>query len=168
MGFKAGGTSPYGNVSHGLCNSCAHHFYAQLGMPLNEYLEGLLVPVVAVNQKGTITTANQKAFDLLNKTPDQVQGFCGGDVFECEYAKLPEGCGQTIHCSGCTIRNTVMETMQTGSPHQWVPAYLDQHSETGPHPIDLFVSTEKRGDLVFLRIEEIEEISPEKSANSNC
>ena len=167
LGLKTGGTSKHGYVSHGLCKSCLHHFLAQLGMPLPQYLEGIPVPVVAVSSKGTITAANQKAFDLLEKTPDQVQGYNGGDVFDCEYARLPEGCGQTIHCSGCTIRNTVMETMKTGQPLQRVPAYLEQRLNSKSREIELLISTEKKSGLVFLRIEGMKETSLKKKKNSN-
>ena len=144
-------------VSHGLCESCAHHFMAQVGMPLAEYLEGLHVPVLTVTPEGTIGAANQEALKLLGKSPVNIQGFKGGDVFECENARLPGGCGQTVHCSGCTIRNTVMDTVQTGKPHRRVQAYLNQYSDSGSHRYDLLISTEKKGGVVFLNIEEMNE-----------
>ena len=166
LGNKPSDPSVDGEVTHGICESCARHFFAQLGMPLTQYLEGIQVPVVVVNDKGAITTANQKAFDLLGKTSVQIQGFDGGEVFECEYVRLPGGCGKTIHCSGCTIRNTVIDTMQTGKRYSWVPAYLEQRSDNEPRPIELFISTEKKGEFVFLRIEEMNEALPKKRMNS--
>lgn len=160
------GTKPADNfdenaVSHGLCESCAFHFQAQVGMSLPEYLEGLDVPVVTVTSEGTINSANHKALTMLGKPPLMIQGQKGGNVFECENAYLPEGCGNTIHCSACTIRNTVMDTIQTGNPHYNVPAYLNQLAHGGSHRIELFISTEKKGGVVFLKIEKISSVDSE-------
>lgn len=144
-------------VSHGFCESCSQHFLSQVGVSLTEYMESIPAAVVTVTHEGTINSANQKALALLGKSPAQIQGFKGGDVFECENARLPEGCGHTMHCSACTIRNTVMDTVKTGKPHQKVPAYLKQHSDNGPHHIELLISTEKKGGVVFLKVDEINE-----------
>ena len=114
------------DVSHGLCDSCCHHFLAEIGMPLGDYIEGIPAPVVTWGDDGVIGTANQHARDLLGKTLPDLQGYKGGDVFECKYARRPEGCGQTIHCSGCTIRKTATDTFRTGQPHQRVPAFLER------------------------------------------
>lgn len=155
LGEKPCESSVDGARSHGLCVSCAHHFFAQVGMPLTQYLNGISVPVVTVSPEGTIGAANRKALEILGKTPDQVQGFRGGEVFECEYARLPEGCGDTVHCSGCTIRMTVMDTIRTGKNHRRVPAYLSQYADGGSRRIALFISTETRGGIVFLHVEEM-------------
>lgn len=142
-------------VSHGYCDTCAYHFIAQAGMALPEYMEGIPAPVVTVTHEGTINFANSKALALLGKPLAQIQGAKGGIVFECEYARLPEGCGQTIHCSGCAIRNTAMDTVRTGKPHNHVPAFLQQHALGGVKRIGLLISTEKKGGIVFLKIDEI-------------
>lgn len=155
------------DISHGLCKPCAHHFLAQVGMPLTEYLEGLPAPVVTVTLEGTISSGNQKACKFLGKSLVQIRGFKGGDVFECEHARLPEGCGNTVHCSGCTIRITVMDTVETGKSHRNVPAYLNQYSDCGSRHLILLISTEKKGGVVFLKIEEINEAVPKKNINSD-
>ena len=142
-------------VSHGLCDKCARHFRAQAGIPIKEYLENIEAPVVTIAPNVTISALNTKAIELLGKTIIDVQGELGGDVFECEYARLPEGCGQTIHCSGCTIRNTVTETLKTGKPNKNVPAILNRFSESGTEQIDLLITTEKIGGVVFLKIDQI-------------
>ena len=149
-------------VSHGLCKPCAHHFIAQVGMTLTEYMEGIPAPVVTVTPDGSIGTTNQEACELLGKSLDQIHGFKGGDVFECEYAQLPGGCGKTIHCSGCTIRNTVMDTMETGKSHIRAPAYLNPESDIEEHRMDLLISTKKEGGVVFLTIEEMKQSAPKK------
>ena len=143
----------------GLCESCAHHFMAMAGMGLAEYLEGLAVPTVVVARDGTISCANRPALDLLGKPPESIQGAKGGDIFECDYARLPGGCGETVHCSGCTIRNMVLDTMKTGIAHDKVRAYLKRAAPGDtPQFAKLLVSTEKKGNIVFLKIEEISEV----------
>jgi len=128
-------------ISHGLCKTCEHHFVAQAGMPLTDYLEGISAPVVTVTPEGRIGTANTHAHQLLEKSTEQIQGYLDGDVFECEYARLPEGYGQTVHCSGCAIRNTIMDTLQTDQSHKMVPAYLNQYLDGNSRQIKLLIST---------------------------
>jgi hypothetical protein len=139
-------------TSHGLCKTCYHHFMALLGVPLDQYIEGLNVPTVAVTANGTIGAANEKARTMLGKAEDEIEGHLGGDVFGCRYALLPEGCGRTIHCSGCTIRNTVMDTMETGRAHGNIPAVLNLDSEDEDARQTLLISTVKRGGMVFLSV----------------
>jgi hypothetical protein len=79
-------------------------------------------------------------------------GRLGGDVFECEYARHPDGCGRTIHCSGCAIRRSVTTTFQTGQALHHVPAQLKQYPQEN-RQVEMLISTEKVGDTVWLRIE---------------
>lgn len=165
LGYKSIKAESEDEVSHGLCDSCAFHFRAQVGMPLEQFLEGLEIPVVTVTPDGIIGSANKLGFAFLGKSLDEIHGLRGGDVFECEYARLPGGCGETIHCSGCTIRNTVMDTVKTGAPNLKVPAFLNRYSEAGSKLIDLFITTEKIGGIVFLKIDRVEETSTETNLN---
>ena len=146
------GTENTEGLSHGLCKSCAIHFLADVGMPLEEFIEGLDVPVVTVTTGSLIGTANEAAKKILGKDLPEISGFRGGDVFECKYAVLPGGCGQTVHCSGCTIRKTVADTLATGRTHRNVPAFLNHNEPEGDRKIDMLITTEKKGGIVFLSI----------------
>jgi len=148
-------------VSHGLCDDCALHFKAQAGMPISDYIENIDAPVVTIAPNVTISSLNKQAMELLGKSFNEVNGEKGGDVFECEYARLPGGCGETVHCSGCTIRNTVTETLRTGKPMINIPAILNRYSESGTEQVELFISTEKIGGVVFLKIDQIGDIEPD-------
>jgi len=146
----AGGVRP-GTKSRVLCRECEQHFLAQCGISLDRYLSGFNMPVVAVAGDGRIVLANDIACEMLHKKPLQIAGRLGGDVFECEYARLPGGCGKTEHCKGCTIRKTVMDTMETGHAHHAVSAYLNPHlPDRSQH---FLISTEKRDRMVFLSVE---------------
>jgi hypothetical protein len=129
--------------------------FSERGKKLTSFLEKLAAPVVAVDDTGGVRTANRQARMLLQKELSDIEGYKGGDVFECAYAKLPEGCGQTIHCSGCTIRRTVMDTMQSGKSHLKTPACLNRGIPDAHGKIDLLITTEKVGEMVFLRIDEV-------------
>lgn len=97
------------------------------------------------------------AFSLLQKTPEEVEGELGGNAFGCNYADLPGGCGNTAHCKTCTIRMTVMDTLQSGKSNIRVPAYPDLHHMTGENRIRFLITTEKVGEAVLLRIDEVAE-----------
>jgi hypothetical protein len=142
-------------ISHGICDDCAFHLLAEMGMPLREYLDHLEGPVLVVDGNGAIKTANKVAQDLLQKDLRGIEGYLGGLVFECVHATEPEGCGQTIHCSGCTIRRTVMETLRTGRNYFRVPAYADCNIKGDVSRIHYLISTEKLGDVVLLRVDEV-------------
>jgi PAS domain-containing protein len=146
-----------GPISHGLCDDCRRTVHFQGGVKLHEFLESLDAPVVAVDSDVMVKVANRRACEALGKKPQEIADRRGGDVFECAYARLPGGCGRTLHCSGCAIRRSVTETFATGRPKISVPAPLRHESRDGEEErINMYVSTEKVGDLVLLRIDRME------------
>jgi len=148
-------------ITHGMCASCYDKVLLQIGVDLYKYLDILTAPVLLVDSAGIVRTANGEARKLLKKDLKKIEGNPGGDVFECAHSRLPGGCGNTIHCSGCTIRRTVMETHETGKGQHRVPAYLNQISGESTQRICLYISTEKVGDFVFLRIDEVKDSTPD-------
>jgi hypothetical protein len=142
-------------ITHGICRSCAQNLLFQMGVELRKYLDSLPVPIVVVDPEGTIKTANDKTQKMLGKDLLAIEGYKGGVVFECCFARLPEGCGNTMHCSACTIRRAVMGTFATGKSNARIPAYLNQENSEGVREIRLLISTEKVGDVVLLRIDEV-------------
>ena len=142
-------------ITGGVCDECFHHLEAQSGMPLLDFLDGLGVPVLATDGDGVVQMANKPLLELVGKGLSQVRGQRGGDVFECAYARLPEGCGRTVHCSGCTIRRAVMETFLTGKSLHRVLAYLNRDRVTEFLQLGMLISTEKAWGMVLLRIDHI-------------
>jgi len=98
---------------------------------------------------------NKKACEVLGKEPLEIMQHLGGNVFECAYARLPEGCGRTVHCSGCAIRRTVTKTYETGEPQSMVPAILHRENSGRPLKIALSITTVKKGNIVVLRVDNI-------------
>jgi len=142
-------------ISHGICDECATSFFAEYGVELVAFLDSLAAPVVVIDEMGIVKSANTKARKLLQKDLPNVEGYTPGEVFECAYSKLPEGCGRTIHCNGCTIRATVMDTLQSGKSHLRKAACLHRGVPDHPKSIEFFISTERVGDVVLLRIDKV-------------
>jgi PAS domain-containing protein len=144
-----------GRITHGICMVCVAREFADVGIPLTYYLDTLPAPVAVVDSEGVIQIVNQAAANLVGKPQVEAKGLLGGDVFGCVHAAQPEGCGKTIHCSACTIRNTVMETMRTGNLQNRIPARLSAGGQDDPEDYDLTITTEKSNGVVLLRIDAI-------------
>jgi hypothetical protein len=144
-------------ISHGICKPCMFHVRAGMGMEFSEYLSGLGVPIAVLDCGRHVQLATATLKQILGKNDAQIIGNLGGVVFECEYSYLPEGCGNTTHCGGCTVKNTVIETYDEGKSHSAVEAYLNQRTPGGGmRKLKLTISTEKMNDVVLLRVDNIE------------
>jgi hypothetical protein len=147
-------------ITGSICDRCLDRFAAQAGVPLLDLLDRLDVPILVADGDGVAQLANKPLLTLLGKNLSQVTGRRGGDVFECAYARLPGGCGKTVHCSGCAIRLAVTETFTTGQSLRNVPAYLNRDMVTQFLQLGLVISTEKVWGMVLLRIDRIGPQSP--------
>jgi hypothetical protein len=142
------------DVSYGICLPCANAVIISVPNNLQDFLDQISVPVVLMSFEGVVRTANQKACTLLHKDLSQFAEQLAGDVFECAYALLPGGCGNSYHCSGCVIRRSVMDTFTTGNAARRIPATLMQNTPEAPQEIKFLISTEKFSDYVILKIYE--------------
>ncbi|MGE5698972.1 MAG: hypothetical protein ACM31N_02755 [Deltaproteobacteria bacterium] len=127
---------------------------------LQDYLNRLKYPVLLMNDDVGIVTANITACESLGIDPRHIEGRRGGEAIECINSRLPGGCGKTVHCKACTIRRTVTDTYLTSTSHYMVLAYADCETPYGPRKIRFLISTEKLGDLVLLRIDDMEGKEP--------
>jgi hypothetical protein len=109
--------------------------------------------VAVVDRDGVLKAANRQLCELVKQDLSSVQGRKGGDVFECAYASLPGGCGQTIHCSACAIRRAVTDTLDSGVSQERVPASLQEGDPGRARRVELLISTERAGNHVLLRID---------------
>jgi PAS domain-containing protein len=138
------------SVSHGICKECIDYYQKQInGLSLNQYLDRFEIPVFIADDHGRIVAANNMAETMTGKSPSEIFGLLGGEVMECAYARLPEGCGETVHCAACSIRRTVMAAMESGEPQMHVPVKLHQEDRE----IEMIISTEKIGSFVRIVIE---------------
>lgn len=156
LGTVEGDFDPRFPITHSICPECSGRVAAEMGLKtIQEFLDELGVPVLLVDDDVRVIAASRKAQEVLGKTLPEMRGAKGGDVIECATAKLPGGCGKSVHCRACTIRNSVVKTYQTGEPCVGVPAYPDVQIGAGVKTLSLKLSTEKIGACVLVRIDEL-------------
>ena len=138
-------------LSHGICQECYIPLLQQEeGLSLDEYLETFNVPVMVINSESRVAAANSSALNMLNKSYERVHGLLGGEAMECQYARLPGGCGQTSHCETCTIRMLVHQTLEDKIFHHHETVYL----MTDSGRIRFLVSTVFKDGKVLIIIED--------------
>jgi len=147
-------------VTHGICTRCAQLLLARYPESLGSFLDRLPVPVLVIEDAARVFTANAAARFLLGKELPAIEGRRGGDVIECVHAGRPGGCGEQVHCKSCTIRNTVLQTFQTGESFMRVKAYPDIQVGHAVKTFTVEITTEKVGDVVLLQVDEFREPAP--------
>lgn len=145
------------SISHGICNNCFRDIIAEESESLVDFLDGIKTPVLIATDNVKIIAANSSAQKLVGKDIDHIKSYLGGEVFECTYSKLPGGCGRTLHCKDCVIRNSTMKTLESGEPQYKKPAVLNHGDLDDINKVSLLISTEKKGDYVLIRIDEVKE-----------
>ncbi|MDH4161292.1 MAG: hypothetical protein OEW15_01215 [Nitrospirota bacterium] len=155
MSPNESGRSTDRRISLPLCSSCSELLVFQMGVPLQTFIDRLPAPIFVVDNNATVEAANALGYSFLNKKPEDVIKKLGGVVFECAYSRLPEGCGGTVHCSGCAIRRSVYHTFETGESQIEVPATLKYDGPGKSGDINMLISTEKMGEVVLLRIDKV-------------
>jgi len=141
-------------ISHGICDDCRFKLeYDSLG--LEDFIITLKTPILVVDSQVRVQSANSRAMDLLQTSREKIENELAGDVIQCAYSDLPGGCGKSIHCSGCAIRNSAEKTYETGQSLTNVKAYQILKTPAGPKHKIILISTEKVGDLVLLQIDDL-------------
>ena len=142
-------------ISHGICPACIDNLVFQHEVSLQAFIDSIPVPVLVVDDDVKVMAANTRACEILGKDAAAMKGLPGGNVLECAYARLPEGCGKTIHCSGCAIRRSVTRTFDTGEPLSMVPATLHHTDADDASAVAIWITTVKVDGSVFLRVDRI-------------
>ena len=141
-------------LSHGICSSCAASHFNFNPVNVEIVLDQFSYPILVVGPDGHVETANRSALNILKKERKDVRNKLGGNVFNCVHSYEPGGCGKTVHCLTCTIRQTVEEVMRTGTSVYKVPATLKVLDEVEEHDIHYRISAEKAGGFVILTVED--------------
>ena len=144
-----------GDITHGICSQCAikvTSFECRTAKQLLDYVEE---PVFIINSDGVIKGANKSGLVMLGKDMEKIKNELGGDVFECSYASSDGGCGNSVHCKTCAIRNIVMDTLSTGQGYKNVPAFQSINTSDGTRILRFYISTEKIEEIILLRIDNV-------------
>lgn len=142
-------------ITHGICEKCLKVLLSENCKPMREFLDSLSVPVIMVESSVKVHTANKLASKLLGKKHLAIEEHGPGDVIECAHSRASGGCGSDIHCKSCVIRNTVLETFSSGKSFKNISAYADIETLSKCKSACFRISTEKVGDFVLLRIDDV-------------
>jgi PAS domain-containing protein len=135
-----------------MCPACATHFGRLWGgMSIGEYLEGLAGPVLVLDGDARVLGANRAASERLGRDLSAAAGLLAGEAMACSHSRLPGGCGRTVHCRECAIRNTVARVSRTGRAERGVPAWLT----TATGRVALVIGARPRDGLVEVTVEEV-------------
>ena len=79
---------------------------------------------------------------FTNELPEKIIGIRGGEALKCVYVlQSAEGCGFGPHCEHCTIRNTVLDTIETGQNYHQLEASLPIDKSGLRKDFSLLIST---------------------------
>jgi hypothetical protein len=123
-------------------------------------------PVFVIDSNGVVKGTNNGGLEMLQKEMEEIENELGGDAFECSYARSEGGCGNTVHCKTCAIRNIVMDTLSTGQAYKKVPAFQSIDTSEGAKILRFYISTEKLGECILLRIDKV--MDTDSSIFFNC
>lgn len=149
---KTGGKAAANMLTHSICSGCSDNLDFQLGVSLTTYLDSFIMPVVALDGNGALIGINGAASERFKGKAVSASAEWQEKVFECAHARLPQGCEQAVHCSGCAIRIVTSESFRTGESSSAVPAHVNHCSSDRTETAELLVSAEKTDDIVFLKI----------------
>lgn len=142
-------------ITHGICEECLFRHFGKSpkSFQLQEFVDEFEAPVVVVDASMRVMAANTKYLAIIGHDVPIAAETILPEVYICKYTKLPGGCGDKVHSSGCAIRHAVTDTHVTGEGKERVPAYLHRGDKTQL----LQLSTEKMTDVVLVRIEHFTE-----------
>ncbi|HTP59335.1 MAG TPA: PAS domain-containing protein [Spirochaetia bacterium] len=144
------------SVTHGLCSDCRDFLARNTPESVEAFINRFDVPVLLVDGNARVLNANAAACSALGAAREAVKGRLAGNVMQCAHARMPGGCGKTIHCAGCQIRISITHTHRTGEALHGVHAYQDAEGLLPSQGRSLVISTEKAGDYVLLRVDAME------------
>jgi len=142
-------------ITGGICSACTKVLLtSSSSIDLTKFLDSLDSPVLLMQpDPRQVYATNQRALKLFGKDSPQVAGHRGGQVFDCIHAFTEAGCGKDVHCEGCKIKNTIVETFTTGKSFNGVSADLELRRKLKTTTYHLQVSTEQFGNMALMRID---------------
>ena len=142
-------------ITHGICSECAKEAVSVKGESMSTFLDKLPGPIYMLNSGCEIISANAEGARALGKDLSEFAGKVVGKAFECKHAGMEGGCGENEHCRTCTIRNSILDTYETGKSILKVPAYPDIHEIISETAVNYLISTEKVGEAVIVKVDKM-------------
>lgn len=119
--------------------------------------------LMVVDSERRIQQVNGFATQFAGREAEEMLGLRGGEALRCMHAlDDPKGCGFGEFCRKCLIRNTVLDTLETGQTHLQIEApFYFQKSEKEIHEMTFLASTTpitvKNRRMVLVTLQDITE-----------
>jgi len=134
-----------------MCPDCKKWHQGATEDCIKEFLENLPIPVVSIAADNTIITTNSKASEIFRLEPEKNFEKKAGELFDCKNSRSAGGCGKTVNCMKCTIRNLVLTTYLDGTPREKVSVPVETNENK---KASLTVSAVRVKGNVWLRFDE--------------
>ncbi|MFX1481328.1 MAG: PAS domain S-box protein, partial [Promethearchaeota archaeon] len=83
------------------------------------------IAIFLVDKEHHIRKINKFALNYTDRREEEVFGIHGGEALHCIHSiQDPRGCGFSKQCQDCVIRNTILDTYKTKTPHINIEATL--------------------------------------------
>lgn len=84
-------------------------------------IDRLPLSISVIDRDRRVILTNKATLKFTKRRRRQLIGKVGGQAFECVNADaVPAGCGFGPECLSCKLRQTVVDTLSTGTPHMMV------------------------------------------------
>jgi len=142
-----------------MCRECSSAFLQQRDIGLNELLDRFHFPVLAVDGDAVVLGANHEATVTLGKPVEALVQQRGGVAIECKNAATLKGCGRSLQCTGCLLRNTITATFMDGQPRYSVFSDHSVGSAATAHDVRIRFSTIKLESMVVVTVEGLQDVA---------
>ncbi len=98
--------------------------------------------MMVVDGERRVQQVNGFATQFAERTEEEMHGLRGGEALRCVHAlDDPRGCGFGGACEDCVIKNTVLDTLESGKTHLQVEALYSMEHNGVERNLNLLVST---------------------------
>ncbi len=104
--------------------------------------EALPTVTLVVDPERRVREINMRGENFADRPREDMIGKRGGTALRCvHHLDDPKGCGFSSHCEDCTVRNTVLDSLETGESYFRKKAHLTVEKDDQEKEFDLKVST---------------------------
>lgn len=118
-------------------------------------IDNLPSAIVVLDYDTSIVLANRLAEQFSQQSKHHLIGLRGGIAFNCIHAdEHPLGCGYSLSCESCVVRNTVEESIRTGTGMSGVEAPMT-FRHTGGRLLSVSTTVLAEHELVIVALNDI-------------
>jgi PAS domain S-box-containing protein len=100
------------------------------------------VVMMLVDTERRVVRINTTGAEFAGRPGPELIGMRGGEALRCFHSfDSAQGCGFGEFCQHCAVRETVLDTLQTGTPHVQMECHLPVARDTGTQELYFLLST---------------------------